>query len=126
MGLRAQAALDCQSILEDESAFGHPITVTNPAGVTLDMIGNSKDIGVQTDPDTGGLLAGRTASVTLSLLTLNTAGFNIPRTIASRTSKPWLVTFLNLHGTSVTFKISASFPDNTLDFVLCNLTRYSA
>ena len=124
MSLRTLAQLDNQKIIEDTAGFGWPITVTDPSGTQVAMVGNSYDIGVQVDPDTGALVAGRTATVTLNLKSLNANGLDTPRNITDRASKPWLVTFNDLHGTEQTFKVISFFPDNTLGFVTCQLGNY--
>ena len=125
MGLREQARLDLNSILEDElTGFGWPITLTNPAGVTLDLIGFSTDIGLSVDPETGVAIAGRKASVALSITRIFDAGFTLPRAIADTTSKPWLVRFADIHGRPHLFKVQEAMPDTAIGCVTCLLEAY--
>lgn len=125
MGLREQAGLDLISILEDRDAgFGWPITLTNPAGASLDLIGFSTDIGLSIDPETGVAISGRTASVALPAARLRAAGFANPRAIADATGKPWLVRFSDIHGRSHLFKVQEVIPDEALGCVVCKLEVY--
>lgn len=125
MGLREQAAADLRGILEDQGAgFGWPITVTSPTGQTLAMVGFSTDIGQSIDPETGLAVAGRRASVALSIERLTAAGMQIPKGIASSTSKPWVVQFDDVGGTVYVFKVSEAMPDRAIGCVTCFLESY--
>ena len=125
MGLRELAESDLAELLEDaDGGFGWPITVTNPDGDTDDFVGFSSDISALIDPDTGQLVSGQQASVTLRISSLDEAGLDIPRNIADSDSKPWLVTFLDLGGNEFTFKVRQSMPDYTLGIVVCILEGY--
>lgn len=126
MGLRQLAEADLSGILEDSAfGFGFNITVTNPAGLAKSLVGFTNDIAELIDPDTGQAVSGRSASVTLRISSLVTAGFTeLPRAIADASSKPWLVTFLDLAGNSQIFKVRQSMPDRTLGVVLCYLETY--
>lgn len=127
MGLRDLAEQDLGAILEDSIyGFGWPITLTDPAGLTdPNLIGFSNDISQIIDPDTGQLVSGRLASVALRISSLTLAGFGLPKAIADQNSKPWVVTFNDINGTSHTFKVRQADPDRALGLVICILEAYA-
>ena len=127
-GLRETAETDLGLILEDSSTgFGWPITITDPAGKVESLVGFSGDIAQAIDPDTGQAVSGRLAMVSLRISSLIAAGFtDLPRGIASTTSKPWLITFDDINGTSYTFKVQQSNPDRTLGLVKCILELWQS
>lgn len=127
MGLRAEAAADLRAITEDDAAgFGWPITLTDPAGTSVDIIGLANDIGTTIDPDTGMAVTGRNASVAISLAALDDAGVGIPKSIADSASKPWLVSFDDIQGEAHTFKVREALPDRAIGVVVCLLEAYDA
>lgn len=125
MGLREIAGLDLIGILQDRTTgFGWDLTVTNPAGLSLAVIGFSTDIGMSLDVETGVFIAGRKASVAIPIAALMAAGFGIPRGIADTSSKPWLIRFNDIHGRSHLFKVQESMPDTAIGCVTCLLESY--
>lgn len=128
MGIRELAEQDLGAILEDSAyGFGWSITLTDPAGLTdPNLIGFSDDISQVIDPDTGQLVSGRLASVALRISSLLTAGFTLPRSVADQSSKPWVVTFNDINGTSHTFKVRQADPDRALGLIVCILEGYDA
>lgn len=125
MGLREQAGLDLVAILQDRvEGFGWPITLISPSGQTGAFTGFSTDIGLSIDPETGVFVSGRKASVALPIETLKQAGFGIPRAIADKNLRPWLVRFDDIHGRSQLFKVSEAFPDTAIGCVTCLLEAY--
>lgn len=124
MSLRQQAAADLLTILEDSDGFGWDITVRNPSGTELAMKGFSTDIGQSIDPNTGVPVASRQASVALPIARLLEANHGVPTNITDKGSKPWLVTFDDVHGRSATFKVSNAMPDTALGVVVCLLEAY--
>lgn len=114
------------SILESTSLFGWAISVVNPSGVALEMVGRSADIGMTIDPETGIAVSDRKASVALSIARLEAAAMGIPRAIADEASRPWVVTFADIGGTSRSFKVIESMPDRALGIVTCLLEAYKA
>ena len=125
MNLRQQAELDLSFILEDSAnGFGWDIILTDPAGATYSMVGSSGDISQVVDPDTGILVSGRSAKVTLRISSLTAAGAGLPEGVSNASQKPWLVQFLDINGSSHTFKVSSSNPDRTLGIVSCALENY--
>lgn len=125
MGLREQAGADLIAILQDRAeGFGWSITLISPNGQSGSFVGFSTDIGLTIDPETGVYVSGRKASVALPIETLKQAGFSIPRAIADRNLKPWLVRFDDIHGRSQLFKVSEAFPDTAIGCVTCLLEAY--
>jgi hypothetical protein len=124
VSLRELAAADLKLILEDTEAFGWPITVTSPAGVTAALVGYSNDIALTIDPETGIAVSGRSASVALAMASLTAAGLGLPRAIADVNSAPWLVTFNDIGGAAHTFKVSESHPDRAIGCITCTLEAY--
>jgi hypothetical protein len=125
MNLRQQAAADLENILGDAaSGFGWPITVTSPQLVSAELTGFSTDISLVIDPQTGVAVSGRRVSVALSISRLREAGLDIPRGVAAKDSKPWIVVFNDIGGSSHKFKVSASSPDLAAGLVTCALEMY--
>jgi hypothetical protein len=126
MGLRDLAEADLGRILEDaETGFGYPITLTDPSGTVLRLVGFSNDIAQVIDPDTGQIVSGRSASVALRVSTIIAAGLDLPRGIANSSSKPWVVEFDDLLGTPHKFKVFQSNPDRTIGMVTLILESYA-
>ncbi len=127
MNLALQAAADLIAIVGDSAAgFGWPITVTDPNQLTATLTGFRTDISQEINPETGQLVSGRTASVALPIASLALAGLGVPRGIADKTSRPWLITFSDLAGVPHTFKVSEARPDETLGLVVCMLEAWRA
>jgi hypothetical protein len=126
MGLRDLAEADLGRILEDaETGFGYPITLTDPLGKVLRLVGFSNDIAQVIDPDTGQIVSGRSASVALRVSTIIAAGLDLPRGIANSSSKPWVVEFDDLLGTPHKFKVFQSNPDRTIGMITLILESYA-
>ena len=125
MSLRTQAALDFAAFISDAAGFGWPVTVTDPAGAFVAMTGLSTDVSETIDPETGIAVSGRSASVTLAMSALTTAGLGIPKGVTNKTGKPWVVTFDDIEGTAHTFKVTESRPDRAIGAVVCVLEAYN-
>lgn len=127
MSLRALAEADLAVTLEDDvTGFGWAITVTAPDGTVVpDLIGQSDDIGQVIDPDTGQAVSGRLASVVLRISSLTAAGLTLPQGIVDSASKPWIIQFDDIGGTSHKFKVQQSNPDRALGVVSCLLESYA-
>jgi hypothetical protein len=140
MGLREQAALDCRAILEDDSGFAWPFTLTSPLGVVSPLKGFTTDVGTTIDPDTGVQVAGRKASVAVSLRTL-TEPLNavlidgvlvggpvpgVPEAVPERDRKPWVVSFSNIVGVVNHWKVTEVLPDRAIGCVVLLLEAYHA
>lgn len=124
MGLREQAAADLRTILADESGFGWPIWIYPPTGEGARLTGFSNDVAQMIDPQTGQAVSGRVASIALSIADLDAANLGLPRAIASKASKPWLVQFCDIGGKQHLFKVSEANPDRALGVVTCLLEPY--
>jgi hypothetical protein len=125
MGLRADAEADMREIHEDTDDFGWVITVTDPAGTSAALLGLSNDIAQAIDPETGMLVSGRSASVSIPMQSIATAGLGRPAGISDPDSRPWLVTFDDILGAELTFKVSQSSPDRGLGNIVCLLETYN-
>jgi hypothetical protein len=124
--LRALAEADLAKILEDEIAgFGHPITLTNPEGVSATLVGYATDISLVIDPDTGQAVSGRTASIELRISSLTAAGLELPQGVADGASKPWVVECDDVNGVGHVYKVVKSSPDRSLGVVMCGLELYA-
>jgi hypothetical protein len=125
MGLRETAEADLAVTLEDaDCGFGWPITVTDPAGTTADLMGSSQDIAQLIDPDTGQAVSGRLASVALRISSLKAASLGLPQGIADEASRPWVIEFNDIGGDPYKFKVQESNPDRELGIVTCLLEGY--
>ena len=95
MGLREQVEADLAAILEDAAGgFGSTIQLTDPDGVTAELVGLSNDIAAAVDPETGALVAGRSVEVLLRISSIISAGLALPSvTTDPRNVKPWKVRF---------------------------------
>lgn len=125
MSLRDQAAADLQRLIEDDSDFAWPVSVVSPWGQSESLKGYSNDIGQELDPETQVAVAGRTASVALSMKTLRSSFGQLPVGVTDETRKPWVVCFTDVEGNERTYKVSQAMPDATLGTVLCMLEAYT-
>lgn len=127
MGLREQAEADLAFILEDSVlGFGWDINLTDPVGLSEDLVGFSGDISLTIDPETGVPVSGQLAHVSLRITTLKALGFELPRGIIDASSKPWVVRFNDIDGVPRTYKVQESNPDQTLGVIVCILENYEA
>ena len=125
-GLRDTAKADAKSILNDGvHGFGWPITVTDPEGTVGNLTGFSNDVAEVIDPDTGVAVSGRIASIALVIQDIIDEGLaGLPKNIADKTKKPWIVEFDDINGNPFTFKVQHSNPDRTLGIITCVLEFY--
>ena len=124
MSLRELAESDLDVTIESAAGFGWPITVTNPAGTSAALTGQSNDVAQIIDPDTGQAVSGRLASVALRMSSLTTAGLGRPVGIADAGLKPWVVEFDDINGAAYKFKVARTNPDRALGVVVCILEPY--
>jgi hypothetical protein len=125
VGLREIAAADNATILEDLDGFGWPVSVTSPENVTADLVGFTTDVGTKIDPETGMMITGRTAEVSLRIDSCETAFSSVPRGVAESDSRPWVVEFADANGHAHTFKVFEAMVDRALGLVVCRLEKYS-
>lgn len=124
MNLADQAAADLLAIVGDSaSGFGKPVVVTDPSQTQATITGFVQDIAQEISPETGQLVMGRTASVVLPIAALAAAGLGVPRGVADKNAKPWLITVSDSTGTSHTYKVVEAKPDATpgIGLVVCLL-----
>lgn len=126
MNLRETAERDLELILEDDvNGFNWPILVEDPDGNTAELIGNSGDIGMSIDPNTGLAVSGRIAHVALRISSIVSAGLSgLPRGQADKTKKPWKFTFNDLGSNSYVFIVRQAMPDRTLGLITCVVEAY--
>ena len=127
MSLLDVAEADGRTILADLNGFGHALTLVNPAGQEAALRGATRDISLTIDPNTGVPVAGRQASVVLSLTVVVAAGLGMPRVIAETSGRPWLVRWTNPTGEPRVFKVADVSPDESrgADVVALMLEAYS-
>jgi len=126
MGLRDIISADTKAILEDDSlGFGWTISLTDPDGTTSSFIGYSTDISQIIDPDTGTIVSGRLASVSIFIKSIIDAGLEIPYGISDSSKKPWVVDFNDINGNPYKFKVSQSNPDRAMGVVVLILESYA-
>lgn len=122
MGLREQAKLDARAILEDDSGFAWPVTLTSPLGVVTALRGFTTDVGQTIDPETGQAVAGRRASVALAMSSLPA----MPEAVSDRSRKPWLATFADSAGVVATWKVVDVLPDRATGVVVLILEVFKS
>lgn len=121
MGLREQAVLDAQAIIEATAEFAVEVVLIDPAGTEHAIKGLPTDIGLSTDPETGQAVSLRRASIAFSMLRLDELELDLPAGIASSTQKPWRVRMTDARGKVQTFKVVETQPDRTLGVHVCFL-----
>jgi hypothetical protein len=109
---------------DQDGAFGWPFTITDPAGTSAPLVGRSSDISQVVDPDTGVVVSGRLAHVSVMIEDLTDASLGLPVGIADTAGKPWLVVVDDINGVSGTFKVAESNPDRALGIVVLLLEAY--
>lgn len=120
MGLREQAKLDARAILEDDSGFAWPVTLTSPLGVVTSLKGFTTDVGQSIDPETGQAVAGRRASVVVPRAALPM----LPEAVAEKSRKPWIATFADSQGVIGRWKVIEVLPDAAIGLVSMILEIY--
>lgn len=125
MGLRIEAEAALEEIIENTDDFGWPMTLYNPSGESLPVVGLNFDVSQLIDPQTGLVVAGRTATASLRISTLLAAGFDIPEGIADRTVKPWRIEVTDINANEYNLKVKESQPDRTLGLVTLVLETYA-
>lgn len=125
MSLADIAGIDLRAILTDSSpsGFASPIIVTDPHGNAATINGLQNDVHLSVDPQTGAMVAGRRASVALSITALAAAGLGEPRAIADPKLKPWRIEFTTPTGKALTMKVAEALPDE-LGCIVCLLETY--
>lgn len=118
----ADAAADLKWMIEGD--FSVAITVTNPSGKSAVLRGQQNDIGKQLDQETGAIVTGRSASVSLSLASLAAEGLGEPYGVVESSSRPWIIEFTTPSGSVRKFKVRSIEPDQG-GVIVCFLEAYS-
>ena len=126
MNLRMLAESDLGMIQEDSTnGFGWPFVLVSPDGLASNLTGLTNDISLAVDPDTGLLISGRTASVSLRISTLRMAGYSEnPKNVPEKNKKPWVVAFRDINGVPTLFKVVKSNPDRAIGNMTLILETY--
>jgi len=124
--LRDIAEDDLGMTLEDSLyGFGWPINIEDPEGNTDDLNGQSGDIGLTIDPNTGMAVSGREAHVSLRLSSIESSDLEgYPRGQAKTTDKPWIFRFDDINGHPGTFIVRQSQVDREIGVVTCIIEFY--
>jgi len=120
MSLRTQAELDLATVLEASSDFGHPFTLTDPAGFSsgVQLYGATGDIGQLIDPETGQAVTGRHAALTVRMASLTANGYSsFPVSVADAAGLPWVVEFAGVSTAAQKYKVKQAWPDKTLGII---------
>lgn len=124
-GLRELAESDLSFIMEDTTGgFAWPFTLTNPAGTSAALAGLTNDISALIDPETGALVTGRSATVTLRTSSIPD-GLGVPQGIPDASAKPWTVAFQDIALLDHLFKVSTARPDRALGITSLVLEVYA-
>jgi hypothetical protein len=113
---------DARRLLEDPNGFRRELTLTSPAGVVTALGGYATDVSESVDPETGTVVAGRRASVAVSLLSIAL----MPEAEAEAGARPWVVTFADLALASTIWKVVEVRPDRAVGVVVLLLETYDA
>lgn len=125
MSLRELAILDHKTILGDPAGFGQLLTITNPAGATLALVGYASDVGELVDPQTNLSIAGRRATCTFDPTPLVDAGMGTIAAIADGKQLPWRIAFVDAHGVNHIYKVVLVAPDKHVGSVRCELGNWT-
>lgn len=100
--------------------------LTDPEGNSVPFVGLSNDISAVIDPGTGMVVSGRSATLTLRLTSLISAGMPVPRGTHDSSRKPWRVRVADISGVEANFKVVRADPDKTIGVVVLHLEAYRA
>jgi hypothetical protein len=124
MNLRQQAAADLKAILEDSAAgFAVQVTVKDPYSRKAVVSGLYRDTDLGLDLQTNTVVMSHTASIVLSLATLNAAQMGGLRNVSDSEKKPYVVELVDQGGVSRKFKVSDTSIDE-LGAIVCFLETY--
>lgn len=119
MGLWDIAAADNADIVQDaDGGFARPVTLQSPSGQTATLNALCNDIANTIDPETGAVVSGRYATVTLSWAGLQKADIGVP--VAITKGRPWRVSFRGANGELKTYAVN-EVPADDLGTITCRL-----
>lgn len=116
MSLVTKSKEDFKRFTTNSAHFGEPVTLVDPAGTRVDVVGFFNDIGKLIDPDTGQDVSGRLKSVVISTMDLG----EIPRGLMGTTTPPWRVEIAG-----IPYKIFRTMPDRGMECVILLLEVYT-
>lgn len=116
-GLSDLAKADAAAIMQSLTDFGQAATVTNPDGVSLDVVGLHTDISQTLDPDTGIPVNHRVQHFAIAYDVVEPV-LGVPQGRTSTARGPWLVRKDN-----VDYRVAKSSPDRTANIILMTLER---
>lgn len=119
-------AADVQAILADTDTFSRAITFTAPDGASAELTGFAQEIGQRLSLETGEVVAGAQASLSVSFDAFRTAfgATAMPEAISEADSRPWRASFEDAAGTVREYKVSNVMPDYHLGAFTCLLESY--
>lgn len=125
-GLRELAAKHFRHFVEgDANGWRWPITLRTPSGNVVDgMYCFSNDIEAAIDPETGQLVSGRSATVSIPIQSLYDRGLALPKSVVDEDKKPWVIMFDDIHGKPHKFTVKQSLPDRTIGNLVLILELY--
>lgn len=122
MNLKKRAETDLAKTLENENDFGMPITVTNPGGRSEIFFGQTGNVHLLYDPDTGAEINNQIAHISLRINSLYDAGFELPRAVPAENENPWIFEFAGTDDILRKYTVSYTRPDWTLGIMTILLT----
>lgn len=127
MNLRLLAERDLAVTLEDSvHGFGWDVTLTDPLGVSANLTGQSHDIGLVIDADTGVPVSGRSCAFVLRTSSISAAGLQVPNGVPDEGQRPWTAAFTDINGSAFTFKVLDAEVDRVLGTVTLVLGGWNA
>ncbi len=124
MSIRDLARADFAALSQSTADFGAVVTLTRPDGQSATVTAVPVETGATIDPDTGEMVAALKASVIVAFEAIATAGLGVPEGIHESNRKPWLVSWEDVGGGAVTYKVSETRRQGTLARYEFILERY--
>jgi hypothetical protein len=120
MNIIELAERDLAITLEDrKTGFGVDVTLITPEGIEHKLIGQSTDVGLVIDSNTGIGVRGRIAEITFRLSTLLEKVGSIPD--KTEEGGGWLMRIENINGDNWTFAVGVADVDRKLGVVKISL-----
>lgn len=126
MDLLSRARSDAKRITTNGNEWGQPVRFKAPGGTEVTINARANKIHVKLDGD-GIPFNSKNASVTFSEQSLSQAGYDSIRSVQSKEvdMKNHRVSWTDSTGESFTYRISETFPDETIGLIVAILTDYS-
>lgn len=117
MNLRDQAERDLALTLEDTKGFGIDVDVTDPAGTTATLKGQTGDANLLQAIDINSDINNRTPHISLRISSVIAAGLELPRIEPDTDSNPFIVEFSDPNGIIRKYTVAEPKFDHTLGVV---------